>query len=134
MSQQGSGETFVTSMSDSTRLLVFEQGSVRLPVTIVAGTEHNSSSSLPAGTLLAKVTASGKYGIYDDGASDGTENMADVVVLGESVDATAEIQAQAYHAGHFYADAIVGTNRAAFITNIAEAHSRINLHTRAYPR
>lgn len=134
MAQQGSGETFVTSMSDSTRLLAFEHGAVPYPVTIVAATEHAGSTSLPAGMLLGLVSASGKYTLYDDGASDGTENIVDVVILGESVDATSEVQAVAYHAGYFYNDAVVGDNKAAFVTGIAENLGRINLVTRTYPR
>lgn len=53
----------------------------RKNVTIVSG------QSLKRGDVVGKVTASGKYAIYANGASDGTESAAGVLI-GEDVDAT----------------------------------------------
>lgn len=50
-------------------------------VTIVSG------ETLAAGTVLGKITASGKYAAYDNAAADGTEVAAGV--LYEAVDASA---------------------------------------------
>jgi len=46
-----------------------------------------SGQTLEAGSVLGKVTASGKYAIYDNGAADGTEVA--VALLVEGVDASA---------------------------------------------
>jgi hypothetical protein len=40
----------------------------------VAGT-HYPNGYLPSGTPLGKVTAGGKYGLYDDAASDGRQTL-----------------------------------------------------------
>jgi len=53
----------------------------RLNVTIVSGQD------LKYGDVVGKVTASGKYAIYANGASDGTE-AAVGVLIGSDVDAT----------------------------------------------
>lgn len=53
----------------------------REQVTITAG------QNLPAGAVVGKITASGKYAAYDNNASDGTETAAGVLVA--AVDASA---------------------------------------------
>lgn len=53
----------------------------RKNVTIVSG------QSLKVGDVVGKITSGGKYAIYANGASDGTEAAAGVLV-GEDVDAT----------------------------------------------
>ena len=45
-----------------------------------------SGQNLPAGAVIGKITASGKYAAYDNGASDGTESAAGVLVA--AVDAS----------------------------------------------
>ena len=66
--------------------LVFEECGItrysRENIVVVAG-----SGVLPTGTVLGKVTASGKYGVYDNAATNGTEVAA--AILAEEVDATA---------------------------------------------
>ena len=66
--------------------LVFEECSVsrysRENIVIVAG-----SGPLPTGTVLGKISASGKYGVYDNAGSGGVEVAA--AILAEPVDATA---------------------------------------------
>ncbi len=52
----------------------------REAVTIVSG------QNLAAGTVLGKITASGKYAAYNDGAADGTETAAGI--LFDNVDAS----------------------------------------------
>jgi len=62
------------------KFLASEHGTdVRIPITIASG------NSLSAGTVLGKITASGKYGPYNDAASDGRQTA--VGILGEDVDA-----------------------------------------------
>ena len=41
----------------------------------VAGT-HYPNGYVPSGTVLGKITASGKYGVYDSGAADGRQTAA----------------------------------------------------------
>ena len=53
----------------------------REAVTIVSG------QTLVAGTVLGKITASGKYAVYNNGAVDGTETAAGI--LYDDVDASA---------------------------------------------
>lgn len=66
--------------------LVFEECGVsrysRENIVIVAGSGH-----LPTGTVLGKISASGKYGVYDNAGSGGVEVAA--AILAEPVDATA---------------------------------------------
>jgi hypothetical protein len=49
-------------------------GTVDLTKGFVAGT-HYANGDLPSGTPLGKVTASGKYGLYDDTATDGRQTL-----------------------------------------------------------
>ena len=66
--------------------LVFEECGItrysRENITVVSG-----SGPLPTGTVLGKITASGKYGVYDNAGSGGVEVAA--AILAEPVDATA---------------------------------------------
>ena len=66
--------------------LVFEECGItrysRENIVVVAG-----SGVLPTGTVLGKVTASGKHGVYDNATTNGTEVA--VAILAEEVDATA---------------------------------------------
>jgi hypothetical protein len=60
---------------------------------------------LARGAVLGKVTASGKYALSDDGASDGSQTPA--VILGIDVDATSgDVTAFGYEAGEFNEDAL----------------------------
>ncbi len=64
------------------RFLASEHGTeARVPITIASG-----SGNLSAGTVLGKITATGKYGPYDDSATDGRQTA--VGILGEDVDAS----------------------------------------------
>lgn len=66
-----------------------------------------SGNNLAAGTVLGKVTASGKYVAYASGASDGSENP--VGVLSKNVDATSEDKTGSiYLRGQFWTDGLVG--------------------------
>ena len=60
----------------------------RIPITVACGyiNEEQLWDVLPAGTVLGKITASGKYGPYDDTATDGRQTA--VGILAEEVDAT----------------------------------------------
>ncbi len=65
--------------------LVFEECGLtrysRENIVVVAG-----SGPLPTGTVLGKIAASGKYGVYDTSGSGGVEVAA--AILAEPVDAT----------------------------------------------
>ena len=66
--------------------LVFEECGItrysRENIVVVAG-----SGQLPTGTVLGKIAASGKYGVYDNAGTGGVEVAA--AILAEPVDATA---------------------------------------------
>lgn len=80
---------------------------VSLPVVIVSG-----SGNVVRGTLLGKVTASGKYKPYANGNSDGSETAK--LVLAETVDATsADVKTTAYASGEFNEAALTGLDAAA---------------------
>lgn len=75
---------------------------VSLPVIIVSG-----SGAVVRGTLLGKVTATGKYKPYNNANSDGSETAR--LVLAETVDATsADVKTTAYASGEFNEAALVG--------------------------
>ena len=65
--------------------LVFEECGLtrysRENIVVVSG-----SGPLPTGTVLGKITASGKYGVYDNAGTGGVETAA--AILAEPVDAT----------------------------------------------
>lgn len=65
--------------------LVFEECGItrysRENIVVVAG-----SGPLPTGTVLGKITASGKYGVYDTAGFGGVETAT--AILAEPVDAT----------------------------------------------
>jgi hypothetical protein len=53
----------------------------------VAGT-HYPNGFLPSGTPLGKVTASGKYGLYDDAAGDGRNTLVGFLFGGVPIKST----------------------------------------------
>ena len=80
---------------------------VSLPVTIVSG-----SGVVVRGTLLGKVTATGKYKPYSNANADGSETAK--LVLAENVDATAaDVKTTAFAAGEFNEAVLVGLDAAA---------------------
>jgi hypothetical protein len=85
---------------------------MQLPIVVVTG------EVLVRGTVLGKVTASGKYAAYDNAASDGTEVAAGI--LCEDVDATdGDVTANMYVTGAFKAAGLTGDDAAA----IADLHA-----------
>ncbi|GAB4287288.1 MAG: hypothetical protein Kow0098_03600 [Ignavibacteriaceae bacterium] len=80
---------------------------VELPVVIASG-----AGALIKGTVLGKVTATGKYVAYNDGNADGSQTAK--CILADDIDATSEdINTTAYFAGHFNEDALTGIDAAA---------------------
>jgi hypothetical protein len=55
--------------------------------TFVAGT-HYPNGFLPSGMPLGKITASGKYGLYDNAAVDGRQTLVGHLLVGQKVGAT----------------------------------------------
>ncbi|OOB91194.1 head decoration protein [Rathayibacter sp. VKM Ac-2630] len=51
---------------------------------LTAGT-HYPSGHLPSGTKLGRITASGKYGLYDDAATDGRQTLVGHLLTGQKV-------------------------------------------------
>ena len=80
---------------------------VLVPVSIAEG-----AGSLVKGTVLGKVTETGKYKAYSNVANDGTQTAKRI--LAEDVDATsAEIKTSAFASGHFNTAALTGIDDAA---------------------
>lgn len=74
---------------------------LRIPVTLKSGT------NFAAGTVLGKITASGKYDAYADGNADGTETA--VGILADDTDATsADKFAEMYIRGNFVVSKLTG--------------------------
>jgi len=98
----------VNTQSNSTvQLFAGDFPRVLLPVTIASG-----AGVLAKGTVLGKITASGKYTAYNNGASDDSEVAK--LILAEDVDATsADVKAMAYASGHFNEAALTGLDAAA---------------------
>lgn len=81
---------------------------VQIVVTIVSG----QTAVLTKGTVLGKITASGKYTPYTSGASDGSNSAK--LILAESVDATtADASAICFAHGEFNEAALTGISAAA---------------------
>lgn len=49
-----------------------------------AGT-HYPTGHLPSGTKLGKITASGKYGLYDDTATDGRQTLVGFLLTAQKI-------------------------------------------------
>jgi len=80
---------------------------VEVPITVVSG-----SGVLVRGTVLGKVTASGKYKPYADGNSDGSQTAK--LILADDIDATAaDITTTAYRTGEFNENGLTGLDAAA---------------------
>lgn len=80
-------------------LLAGEYPRVERLVTIAAG------SSLEKGSVLGKITASGKYTLSASAAGDGSETVH--AILAETVDATSQdMQAVVYFSGEFNENAL----------------------------
>jgi len=70
-------------------------------------TVASGEGALVAGTVLGKITASGKYGAYDDGAADGTEVASRI--LAYDVDATAaDVATPVFRTGSFKESKLTG--------------------------
>lgn len=63
--------------------------SVTLDVSKFTAGTHYPNGYIPSGTVLGKITASGKYGPYDPAAVDGTEDAAGILFSSVKVGASA---------------------------------------------
>lgn len=59
-------------------------GTIDITKGFVSGT-HYPNGYLPSGTPLGKVTASGKYGLYDGAASDGRQTFFGLLLTSQKV-------------------------------------------------
>lgn len=62
--------------------------SVTLDITKFTAGTHYPNGYIPSGTVLGKVTATGKYGPYNDAASDGTQVAAGLLFSSVKVPAS----------------------------------------------
>ena len=82
-------------------------GHIEMPVTLASG-----AGALSRGQVLGRVTASGKYSVYDKDASDGTEEPR--AILARPIDASAaDATAVAYVHGEFNESALTGNGATA---------------------
>lgn len=93
------------------------------PIATEAGTIASGSGVLTRGTVLGKVTASGKLKIVDATKSDGTQTP--YAVLAEGVDATSEdVNSPVYLTGQFNPGALtVGSGAVADYASAMRAQS-----------
>jgi len=97
------------------------QETVTQPRTILSG------QNLARGTVLGRVTASGKYKIYQSGSGDGSENP--VAILAEDVDASAaDKEGIIYTTGEFNKDALIFDGADTFNTAVEDALRQLNIH------
>lgn len=75
--------------------LVSEAGGRRSRDVITLASNGSTTITLQAGTVLAKVTASGKFVLYDNVGSDGTEVAAAILYDTVVVPATGDLKATA---------------------------------------
>lgn len=76
-------------------------------VTILSG-----SGVVAKGTVLGKITASGKYKPYSNAANDGSETAK--LIAAEEIDATStDVNTTAYASGHFNEAALTGIDATA---------------------
>jgi len=94
--------SITSSTSSSSEFLASNEGVWRFGVTIASG-----QGSIVKGEVLGKITASGKYGPYDNAAVDGRETA--VCIAAENVDATSGDQlCQAVFSGAAYESKLTG--------------------------
>jgi hypothetical protein len=91
-------------------ILKSTEGAVVVGVIIAAG-----QAAIVPGTILGKITASSKYGVYSSGAVDGRQVA--VAIAGNFTDpaiiATKDSQIHVYLRGNFKLDQLVGLDAAA---------------------
>lgn len=83
-----------------------------IPVTIASGLD------LAKGTVLGRITASGLYGAYNDGNSDGTEVASGVLASAVNSSSTGQnrpVDSPMHIGGAFYEDQLVGVDAAAIV-------------------
>lgn len=59
-------------------------GTIDITKGFVAGT-HYPNGYLPSGTMLGRVTSGGKFGLYDDAASDGRQTLFGLLLTSQKV-------------------------------------------------
>lgn len=88
------------AMFDATSLFASQSDIVARAITVLSGSTVNSSTSLPRGTVLGRVTASDKYIPSVTGASDGSQ--LPVAVLADDIStASGDVACGAYFEGEF---------------------------------
>lgn len=68
---------------------------------ITLASNGSTAQSLPAGTVLGKITASGKYVALNPSGSDGSQVAARILTYEASVPATGDLASRAYKHGSF---------------------------------
>ncbi len=98
--------SITSSTSSALEFLASSEGVWRFGVTIASG-----QGNIVKGRVLGKITASGKYGPYDNSAVDGRETA--VCIAAEEVDATSSDQlCQAAFSGAVYESNLTGIDSA----------------------
>lgn len=65
--------------------------SATLDVSAFDAETHYPDGYIPGGTPVGEITASGKYGPYDDSATDGTETLAGFVAAARAVNGQTDL-------------------------------------------
>ena len=97
------------------QILASNEGHDALSVTLVQ--DAAAIAETEAGLLLGKITATGKYAKYDDGAADGTEVAVGVLKTPVSKEdrIAGDEAVSMYYTGRFREDKLVGLDAAALV-------------------
>lgn len=85
----------LTETAHTGGFIVCEANGYRSRDTVTLASNGSTEIAYQAGTVLAKVTASGKYVAYDNAGSDGTEAAAAILYAEMVVPATGDLKATA---------------------------------------
>lgn len=97
---------------------------VTLDVSAFTAGTHYPNGYIPSGTVLGKITASGKYGPYNSAATDGTETAAELLFGSLTINGATVIAGAGVHKGE------VDAARLPFQTGTGalDAAARTDLH------
>lgn len=105
-------ELMTTSTVTIDHLIAGDHPPVMIPVTIVEESTDADVGTVARGTVLGRITASGKYRLYDAGNTDGSEAARVILVHDITASANAEEKVLAYAHGEFNEAELTGIDAA----------------------
>lgn len=98
----------VTEVEETVQSLLGGHPPIEMPITLA--TDGATPQTITRGTVLAKVTASGKYVGFDPDGADGSETAAVILARDVTVDASVDSVGLGYVHGEFREDELVWTH------------------------